>query len=67
MRQDAMATTSRVLVRALVAGDGLEPVDRRLARSWRRADRFVRQQPLRLLAVAAGLGYAVGWLLPRRR
>jgi hypothetical protein len=67
MRQDPMATTPRVLVRAHVAGDGLEPADGPLARSWRRADRFVRRHPLPLIAVAAGLGYAVGWLLPRRR
>ena len=61
-----MATSPRALVRTRVAGDGLERVSDRSARSWHRADEFVRRQPWRLIAVAAGLGYAVGWLVRRR-
>ena len=61
-----MGTTPRILGPARAGSDGLERAGGRLVTWWAEADRFLRRQPLRVIAVAAGLGYAVGWLLRRR-
>ena len=58
-----MATS--VLLRSSADRNGLERVGGRLA-TWRaRADDLVRRQPVRLIALMAGVGYGIGWLVLR--